>query len=141
MQLVRTRPLKQLLDVEKEFSKMLDRSWSLAPVLAETSAVDVYTEDGQLVTEVALPDFKKDEIEVKATGEGLEISAERKEKEEKTTKDRRYLLRESNQSYWRRLSLPPEAKTDDVKCTLKDGKLSITMPLETSKKTKTIAIE
>lgn len=140
MQLVRSSPFRELVNAEKEFSKILDRSWSLAPRFSDVSAVDMYEEDGKLITEVALQDFKKDEIEVTATSEGLEISAEHKEKEEET-KNRRYLLRESSQSYWRHLSLPPGAKTDEVKCTLKDGKLTITMPLEEQKKTKTIQID
>ena len=142
MQLVRSSPFKELMDAEKQFSKLLDRSWSLAPRFADASAVDMYVEDSKLITEVALPDFKKDEVEVTATAEGLEINAEHKEKEEeKETKNRRYLLRESSQSYWRHLSLPPDAKTDEVKCALKDGKLVITIPLEEQKKTKTIRIE
>ena len=140
MQLVRSSPFRELVNAEKQFSKLLDRSWNLAPGFADVSAVDMYVEDGKLITEVVLPNFKKDEVEVTATAEGLEISAEHKEKKEKT-KDRRYLLRESSQSYWRRLSLPPEAKTDEVKCTLKDGKLVVTMPLKQQKRTKTIRIE
>lgn len=140
MQLVRSSPFRELVNAEKEFSKILDRSWSPAPRFSDVSAVDMYEEDGKLITEVALQDFKKDEIEVTATSEGLEISAEHKEKEEET-KNRRYLLRESSQSYWRHLSLPPDAKTDEVKCALKDGKLTITIPLEEQKKTKTIQID
>ncbi len=141
MQIVRRSPFRELLDAEREFSKMLDQSWSSVPMFADVSAVDMYTEDGKLITEVSLPDFKKDEIEVAATSEGLEISAEHKEKEEKEAKNRRYLLRESSRSYWRRLSLPPEANTDEIKCALKDGKLTITMPIEEQKKTKPIRIE
>ncbi len=141
MQLIRNSPFRELMNAEKEFSKILDRSWSLAPRFADVSAVDMYVEDDKLITEVALPDFKKGEVEVTATSEGLEISAEHKEKEEKGTENRRYLLRESSQSYWRHLSLPPDAKTDEVKCTLKDGKLTITIPLEQQKKTKIVPIE
>lgn len=140
MPLTRYSPFRELVQAEKDLSKMLDRSWSLAPTFTDISAVDMYTEAGKLVTEASLPSFKKNEIEVTATSEGLEISAEHKEKEEETGK-RRYLLRESSQSYWRRLSLPPEAITDKVKCSFKDGKLTITMPLEQQKKTKTIPIE
>lgn len=140
MQLVKTSPLRELLDAERQFNKMLDRSWNLTPMLADISTVDMYTEDGKLITEVAMPNFKKDEIEVTATSEGLEISAEHKEKEEKATKNRHYLLRESSQSYWRHLSLPPDAKTDEVKCTLKDGKLTVTMPIKEQKKIKTIPV-
>lgn len=139
MQLIKTSPLRELLDTEKEFRKILERSWNWAPALTETSVVDMYTEDDKLVTEVAVPDFKKEEITVTTTDEGLEISAEHKEKEEK--KGRHYLLRESSQSYWRRLGLPPEAKADKAKCTLKDGKLTIVMPLEKQKREKAIPVE
>jgi len=120
---------------------MLDQSWNSVPTFADVSSVDMYTEDGKLITKVALPDFKKNEIEVTAMSEGLEISAEHKEKEGKEAANRRYLLRESSRSYWRCLSLPPEANTGDVKCALKAGKLTITMPMEEQKKTKPIKIE
>ena len=141
MHLVRTSPFRGLLDAEKQFNRMLDPSWSLMPTFADISVVDMYTENGKLVAEVALPDFKKDEVEVTASSGDLEISAEHEEKEEKETVNRRYLLRESSQSYWRRLSLPPEARTDKIKCALKDGKLTVTMPLEEQKITKKIPIE
>ena len=83
MPLVRKSPFRKLLDVEREFSKMLDQSWNSVPTFADVSSVDMYTEDGKLITKVALPDFKKNEIEVTAMSEGLEISAEHKEKEGK----------------------------------------------------------
>ncbi len=141
MQSVRNSPFRELVSAEKKLSKLLDRGWNMMPGFVDVSPVDMYVEDGKLITAVALPNFKKNEVEVTATSEGLEISAEHKEKEEKETKNRRYLLRESSQSYWRRLSLPPEAKADDVKCVLKDGKLTVTMPLKEQTTTKKILIE
>jgi len=54
MQLVRGSPFRDLLVADKEFSKMMDRSWGLAQTLADVSAVDMYIENGKLISEAAL---------------------------------------------------------------------------------------
>lgn len=140
MQSLTTSPFRELLDAQQQFSKMLDRSWGMLPSFTDMSPVDMYTEKGNLITEIALPDFKKEEIEVTATAEGLEINAVHQEKKEEQ-QERRYLLHESSQSYWRRISLPAEADTDKVDCTLKDGKLKIVMPLKNQPAAKQISIK
>ena len=138
MQIVRYNPFRELEELEKDLGRMIDRGWGIAPNFTDAT-IDMYVKDGQLVAEASLPNFKKEEIKVSATETGLEINAEHEEKEE-GEKDRRYFLKESAQSYWRRLSLPPGAKKEDVKCSFKDGKLTIAMPFEEQRKTKAIPI-
>lgn len=141
MQLVRHNPFRELLDTEKEINKLLNRGWSWMPSFTDISTVDMYVEKDRLFIEASMPQFKKDEINVNATDDGLEISAEHEEKEEKGEKEREYILRESSRSYLRRLSLPEGSNKDEIKCTFKDGKLTITMPVKEPAKTKTIKIE
>ena len=141
MQLVKYNPFRELLDTEKEINRLLSRGGSWMPSFTDISTVDMYVEKDKLFIEASLPQFKKDEIKVNATDDGLEISAEHEEKEEKTEKDRQYILRESSQSYLRRLTLPEEANKDEIKCSFKDGKLTITMPVKEQAKTKTIKVE
>lgn len=141
MQLVGYSPFRELLDTEKEMNRLLSRGWNWMPSITDVSTVDMYVEKDKLFIEASMPQFKKDEIKVNATDDGLEISAEHEEKEEKGEKEREYILRESSQSYLRRLSLPEEANKDEVKCTYKDGKLTIAMPVKEQAKTKTIKVE
>lgn len=140
MQLVRYNPFRELLGAEKEINKLLSRGWGWTPFFADVSAIDIYTEKDKLFIEVSLPQFKKEEIKVTVTDDGLEISAEHEE-EERGKEDRQYILKESSQSYVRRLSLPEGANKDEVKCTFKDGKLTITAPVKEQPKAKTIKIE
>ena len=99
-----------------------------SPVFLDMSGIDMYAEDGELVTKVLLPEFKKEEIEVTATSEGLEISATRSGKN-KIVDSKTYFMREGRQSYWRHLCLPREAKPEAMTRTFRNGRLKITMPI------------
>lgn len=138
MQLIRYNPMRDLFGFDKELDKLFTTGWPVVS-LPEDSTVDMYTEEGKLITEVALPNFKKEEIKVSANDDVLEITAEHTEKEENSSK-REYLLCESNRSYRRRLSLPDGADTDEMAASFQDGKLVITMPFEAEKEAKQIEI-
>jgi HSP20 family protein len=139
MQLIRYNPIRDLLGAEKELDKFFSSGWPVLSMLPEDSAVDMYTEDGKLVTEIVLPNFSKEEIKVTACDDCLEITAEHQEKEEKGGK-RTYLLRESNRSYRRRISLPAGADADEVAARFEDNKLVVTMPFEDEKESKEVTI-
>lgn len=139
MQLVKYSPLKDLMLIDKDLQKMFDNSWAWPSLLADQSIVDLYAEDGKLVAEVTVPDFKKEEIKVDFKEGDLEITAEHAEKQEKTGK-RRYLLRESSRNFYRRISLPAATDADAATASFKDGKLTITVPLAEEKPTKEVAI-
>jgi HSP20 family protein len=112
----------------------------MVPTVSEASAMDLYEEDGNLVAEVSLPNFKKDEVKV-TTDEGvLEVTAEHKEEQEKTSK-RRYYFHESSNHYFRRVTLPEGVKTDKTDASFKDGVLKVTMPMQADKKAKEITVK
>lgn len=140
MQLVRYNPFRELQKMERDLDKLWENGWGMMPTLTEASAMDLYEENGNLVAEVNLPNFNKDEVKV-TTDEGvLEISAEHKEEEEKKGK-RRYYFRESSNSYFRRVALPEGVKADKAEANFKNGVLKITMPTTTPKKAKTVAVK
>jgi len=139
MQLVRYNPFDEILTAQKALDRMLDASWSWPLVATEDAAMDMYTENGKLTAEIALPTFNKEEVKVVADSEGLEVTAEHKEKEEKGDK-RSYLLHDSSRSYRRRVSLPSGADTNQVAANFADGKLVVTMPFAEAKKATEIAV-
>ena len=142
MQLVTYNPGRDLQKIERDLDKFWKNGWGILPSLSDTTSMDLYEQDGKLVAEVSLPNFKKDEVRV-TTDEGvLEISAEHKEKQEDTAK-RRYYFRESSNRYLRRVTLPENAKADKVEAEFKDGLLKISMPVATPAKieAKTIPIK
>lgn len=140
MQLVRYNPYKDIKKMEKDVEKFWSNDWNFPALLAETAAVDMYEEDGNLVTEMHLPQFKKEEISLNSDDGVIEVSAKHEEKQEKNTK-RRYLMRESSNSYYRRITLPEGADGNKAEAEYKDGVLKLSMPMSTPNPPKQITIK
>lgn len=89
-----------------------------------------------------LPGVKKEEVKVEVEdGRILQISGQRsKEKEEKNEQWHR--LERSQGSFLRRFRLPENAKMDEVKASMENGVLTVTIPkLHEEKKPETKSIE
>jgi HSP20 family protein len=99
---------------------------------------DVYTKDNSLIVEAHLPNFEKDDVNIQVDNDALVISAERHEKEE--DKGKKYVVRESSSSFYRRISLPERANTDKIDAHLDDGVLKVSIPLTPLPEPKKISI-
>jgi HSP20 family protein len=99
---------------------------------------DVYTQDNQLKVEAHLPNFEQDDVNVQIENNALVISAERHEKQE--DKDKKYVVRESSSSFYRRIALPERADADKIEAHLDDGILKVSVPLTPLPEPKKIAI-
>jgi len=99
---------------------------------------DVYVKDNQLKVEAHLPNFDLQDVNIQIENNALVISAERHEKEE--DKDKKYVVRESSSSFYRRIALPERADTDKVEASLDDGVLKVSVPLTPLPEPKKIAI-
>ena len=140
MQIIRYNPIRELQKMERELDNLWGSGWAGLPTVNEASTMDLYEEDGNLVAEVTLPHYKKNEITVTAHDGTLEVSAEHKEEEEKKDK-RHYYFHESHSQYYRHVALPDGVNTDAVDASFKDGVLKIKMPMEAPKQTKAIDIK
>lgn len=90
---------------------------------------DVYTEDDKrMVVESQLPGFGESDIEVNLDGDALVIQAQKHEKTEDTTK--KYVVRESSSSFYRRIALPEQADQAGISATFKDGTLKVVVPFK-----------
>ena len=88
---------------------------------------DIFTEDdSKLTVEAHLPGFAEDAIDIDVDQGALVIRAEKHEKEEDRTK--KYVVRESSSSYYRRIQLPEQADEDAVTATFESGVLRVTVP-------------
>lgn len=106
-------------------------------------AMDVYSEDDKsLIAEVHVPGFKKDEINVQVHNGLLEIKGEHATKDEEKSKDKKrsYMVRESHESFYRRLALPKYADGDNVKAGFDNGVLKVEIPYKELPKPKHIEI-
>lgn len=140
MQIVKYNPFKELQKMEHDMNKFWNNDWNFPTLLVENSTIDMYEEDGKLITEMQLPKFKKNEITINSEDGVIEVSAKHEEKDEKDTK-RRYLMRESSSSYYRRIILPEGADGEKANAEFKDGTLKLTMPIVTPKPPKAIDIK
>ena len=88
-----------------------------------------------------LPGLKKEEVKVEVEeGRVLQISGERsREQEEKNEKWHR--VERSSGKFLRRFRLPENAKLDQVKASLENGVLTVTVPKEEEKKPEVKAID
>jgi len=99
---------------------------------------DVYTKDNQLVIEAHLPNFTQDNIDIQVENGALVIQAQSHEKGDDKTK--KYVVRESSSSFYRRVQLPERANTDKIEAHLDEGVLKVKVPLTPLPEPKKIAI-
>jgi HSP20 family molecular chaperone IbpA len=124
MEYVTWSPLKTITRAEDRLSRLLGDDWWEI----EMPATDMYEEDGNLVIEASLRNFKEEEIEVSSSDSELEITAQHEEKTQ--SKDRHYYLHETTGNYWRRVRFPRGIKVGQPAVRFADGLLKVTMPIQ-----------
>lgn len=133
--LVRWDPFAELSSLQKQFFG----DDFLSPFKGvNIPTTDVYTKDNNLVVEAHLPNFDQKDVSIQVEGNSLVVSAERHERDE--DKDKKYVVRESSSSFYRRVALPERADTDKVEAHLDDGILKVSVPLQPLVEPKKIAV-
>ncbi|MBF4571941.1 Hsp20/alpha crystallin family protein [Herbiconiux sp. VKM Ac-1786] len=134
--LVRFDPFAELTALQKQFFS--DGPFS-SPRTATLPTTDVYTEDdNQLTVEAHLPNFAEDDVTVNIDQGALVIQAEKHLREEDAKK--KYVVRESSTSFYRRIDLPEQADDDQVQATFDNGVLKVTVPFRQLPSPKKVAI-
>lgn len=133
--LMRWDPFSELNALQRQF---FGDDWMSPFKGVNIPTTDVYTKDNQLVVEAHLPNFEQDDVNIQVDNNTLTISAQRHEKEE--DKDKKYVVRESSSSFYRRIQLPDRADSDNIDARLDDGVLKVVVPLAPLPEPKRIAI-
>ena len=141
MALIRWDPFADLHTIHSQVDDMFNQMFT-GNNMQVMPATDVYTEDDKtMVVEAHLPNFTEKEVSVDVHHGALEIRAEHAEKEEKGKDKRKYLVRESSSTFYRRIALPERADDSHIKASFKGGVLKVSVPFKELPKPKRIAIE
>lgn len=126
-------------DLESLQRQLFGNDW-LSPLRGvNLPTTDVYTDKDNLYVEAHLPHFEPKDMSIEIDNNALVITAQRHEVEEH--KDRRYVVHESSNSFYRRVQLPTRADTDKIEADLNEGVLKVTVPLTPLPEPKKIAIK
>ncbi len=136
MALIRFDPFEEIQALQREFfgNDLIPASRTQV----QLPATDIYTKDNQLILEAHLPHYDQKDVEVNIDHGVLEIRAEKHEKEE--DKNKKYVLRESSSSFYRRVRLPEQTDTGKVEAHMDNGILKVTVPLKQLASPKKISI-
>lgn len=136
-------------DPFREMRRMMDMLWerSLAPFAELDSlwdsthmAVDVTSNDKNVIVRAELPGVKEEDIHVKVEADLLTIAAETKyEREDKGETTHRREMRYGK--FQRTISLPDEVNADKAEASLENGVLTITLPRVHEGRAKQIAVK
>ncbi len=133
MTLVRWKPAKELLNMDREFRKIFDAFGNNKSSDEEyESAVwspltDIVEDNDKYTLKLDLPGVEKSDVKLSFKDGELSISGERKE--EKESKDTKYhRVERSYGKYFRSFRLPEKIKEDGIKAEFKNGTLTIDIP-------------
>lgn len=120
--------------------QLLSDDWFAPGKGLQMPTTDIYTEDDKRLTvEAHLPNFDEKDIDIRVDKGFLVISAEKHEEEK--DKGKKYVVRESSSSFYRRVRLPEVADEDSIEAKMKDGVLRVTVQFKELPEPKKIAIK
>lgn len=152
MTLVKFNPVRDLLDVEREFNRMFNSLDSKFGITSKSDVdekydnavwmplTDISEDNDSFYLKADLPGIKKEDVKISYADGAINISGERSQ--EKETKDKKFhRIERSYGKYFRSFNIPTEIKEDKIKAKFKDGQLTITIPKADEVKPKEIDIK
>lgn len=135
--LIKFDPFAEIQALQRQF---LSDDWFAPSKALQMPTTDVYTtDDKQLTVEAHLPNFDQKDIDVHVDKGFLVIRAEKHEQEK--DKSKKYIVRESSSSFYRRVRLPEVADEGSVKASMRDGVLKVTVQFKELPEPKRIKID
>jgi len=134
-----TDPFEEIRRLRREIDRIFDALASMPELSAKLEwrepLVDMKETEDSVIIEVELPGLNKEDIQLKATDDSLEIKGESKKiveeaKEGFIRKERSY------RGFYRRISLPIKVKPEEAKAKYENGILRVELPKAEPKKGK-----
>ena len=151
MTFAKFNPVKDLLDVEREFNRIFNSMGNRFEVTRKEGfeeefdnavwmpLTDIAEDNDSYYLKVDLPGIKKQDVKISYIDGNLSISGERVQ--DKEAKDKKiHRIERSYGKYYRSFNIPKEIKDDKIKAEFKDGQLTITIPKADEVKPKEIDI-
>jgi HSP20 family protein len=144
-------------DFQRDFNRMLERFqnefenfWEQPPRMRHERfmrpfkemmpSVDIEDRGKDFRLTVDLPGFNKENVDVDVVEDSVTIQAKQTQTAEE--KQKNYVRHErAAQTYYRRVNLPENVRSDDAKANLNNGILEIVLPKKEPKETKKLTIE
>lgn len=126
-------PKKLKLWFEREITEKMPFKLNFKKQPAQpVTAFNVFQNEDEVVLTANLPEFKKEEIKIKATSRTIDITAEKTNKTVEQT-DKSYKQSSSSSAIKRVISLPAEINPNSIKAKFEDGILEVVMAKKATK--------
>lgn len=150
MSIVRFNPLRELLDVEREFNKLFS-TFNNRFGVDKTSDVnydnavwspftDIYEDNDNFKLKVDLPGLNKEDVKITYQDGSLAISGERKQDKE-TSNSKYHRVERMYGKFYRTFALPQKIKHDNIEAEFANGQLTIVIPKAEEAKPKQLEIK
>lgn len=126
MSIMKWEPFKDLKYIQDKINRIIDNS-SNSNSVQWTPNVNVIEFRNMIVIEVELPRVTEDDIEVQINENILAITGIKKSPEQDYGTDCIYKIESSYGRFCRTFALPDNINTDNIKASLNDGLLKITL--------------
>lgn len=131
-------------DVFDQMQNFIDQFQNFGKDMASTFTgavpVDITEEDGQITVRADLPGVEKEEINVKADEEKIEIMAESSQ-EVKEENEKYYRKERSSRTFQRTVAWPKSIDPETIEAEYQDGVLTVTADLSEEEEGRDIEIE
>jgi HSP20 family protein len=108
--------------------------------MTKMPAVDVYEDNNDVVIKAEIPGLSKEDLSVQVADATLTIKGEKK-REEAIKEDDYYCCERSFGAFTRTMELPCAVKADQVKASVKNGVLEVTLPKTEEAKKRAITVK
>jgi len=149
MSLIRRNPYDPFYDINRMMDRMRTVVDSVLVPLEDgllsgndtnTLAVDMSSDENNVIVRTVLPGFKEDEVNIDVQGNVLTISAESKAQNDKQQAN--WHIREVRYGkFSRSLTLPEEVVADRAEASLENGVLTVTLPKQKPSLVQKIAVK